>query len=238
MSEAKQSCPSCRRELPVPGAAFCPYCGTAIAKAEAIPAKAREALEALGKTDDPAKKYQILVSAREACPDCLAIERELLHHGRLHERNPRKLDYSVIKSFLLHIYLTPDEFSQSQKDAMRAELMEAEQLKRCQALAPDGEGFTREYLERLSREFIHLFLEGSNIYMRSIFGLTFRKNTAKLLAQPAARMLLNMQNDGELTTVQREMLMNAFYRAFSLQMDNDTAALVEELQKVGCSMPR
>lgn len=238
MSESLQACPSCHRELPVPGAAFCPYCGAPIVKAESVPDQVREALAAVQKTDDPVKQHQLLTAADEACPNCLAIQRELLHLGRLHERNPKKLDYSVIKCYLLQYYLTPDEFSQERKNAMRTELTEGEQLKRCQALAPDPEGFTREYLERLSREFIHLFLEGSSIYMRSLFGLTFRKNTPRLLAPPAARMLYNMQNDGALSTVQREMLMNAFYRAFAMQVDNETAPLVEELQKLGCSMPR
>ena len=238
MSDFIQICASCRRELPVPGAAFCPYCGAPILRAEAIPPQAQEALDAAQKTEDPVKRHALLMEARKTCPDCLAVERELLHLGRLHERNPKKLDYSVIKCFLLHPYLTPNEFSQEKKDAMRAELLESEQLRRCQALAPDADGFTREYLERLSREFIHLFLEGSNVYMRSLFGFTFRKNTAKVLAPPAAQMLLHMQNDSALNTVQREMLMNSFYRAFALQMDNDTAPLVDELQKAGCSMPR
>lgn len=238
MSEIKKCCPACRRELPVAGAAFCPYCGAPIAKEDATPQKVREMLAEAGKTEDPVVKHKLLTAAREEYPDCLEIERELLHLGRLHQRSSKAIDYSVIKCYLLQIYLTPDELPQPKKDAMRAELFGDDQLKRCQALAPDADGFTREYLERLSREFIHLFLEGSNLYMRSIFGLTFHKNASKLLARPAARMLYNMQNDGTLDTVSREMLMNAFYRAFAMQMDNDTAPLVEELQKIGCSLPR
>lgn len=239
MNDSKPTCPVCRKALPVEGAAFCPFCGAPLTAAETpLTAAAQKALDAAEKTDDPVKKYKLLTAAREGCPDCLALEREILHLGKLHLRDTRRPTYDIIKCYLLQVYLTPAEFSADRRSAMRAELFEDEQLKRCQSLAADEDAFTRDYLERLSTEFIHLFLEGSNQYMHRVFGFTMAKNTAKLLAPPAAAMLKQMELDKALTSRQRAMLMNAFYRAFARQMDNRTEFLRETLQELDCVMPQ
>ena len=120
--------------------------------------------------DRSVKKHKLLLEAQEQYPDCLEVAQELLFLGRLYERSPRKLDFSVIKCHLLHFYLTPDDFSAAQQQQMRTELFEHPDLRRCQELAPDADAFTRKYLERLSRDFINVFLRGSNRYMHSFFG--------------------------------------------------------------------
>ena len=158
MSENR--CPSCRRELPVADGTFCPYCGAALAKGDELPEPVRAALDAAGKENDPVKKYRLLCDAREAFPNCLPIEEELLFLGRLHERDGKNPTFDVIKCFLLHPYLTPKEFTPKKWDAMRQELFHHEQLERCKALAPDADVFVSHYLERLSEEFVRLFLEG------------------------------------------------------------------------------
>ena len=109
MSENR--CPSCRRELPVADGIFCPYCGAALAKGDELPEPVRAALDAAGKENDPVKKYRLLCDAREAFPNCLPIEEELLFLGRLHERDGKNPTFDVIKCFLLHPYLTPKEFT-------------------------------------------------------------------------------------------------------------------------------
>ena len=237
MSETTRTCPVCRKDQPVGDAAFCPFCGASLAVPAPVPESVKKTLEALQKTDDPVKKHKLLMAAREECPDQLDIEREILFLGRLHERNAKSPSFDVIKCFLLHFYLTPENFSPEKKAQMRRELFEDEQLKRCQALAPDAAAFTAAYLKRLSGEFIRLFLEGSNYYMHSIFGFTMKKNTSKLLAAPASTILSNIRKDGELSQEQRDMLMNAFFAAFAQQMDNDTSHLLKALEEKGCTLP-
>lgn len=234
MSENR--CPACRRALPVNDGAFCPYCGAALSKEEKLPEQLRAVLEAAGKEADPVKKHRMLAEAREAFPDCLPVEEELLFLGRLHERDGKNPSYDVIKCFLLHPYLTPKEFSAAKRDAMQRELFHHEQLERCKALASDPDVFLSHYLERLSEEFVRLFLEGSTYYMRSFFGFTSRKNAPRLLAEPVARMMENMAADEALTPDERRMLTHALYRGFSRRMDGQTEWLRQELDRRGVSM--
>ena len=156
------ACPACGRETPVTSAAFCPYCGAPLDQSAPMDGAAQAALDKALKESDPVKKHRLLLQAREQHPDCLPIEEELLHLGRLYERSASTLDYSVIKCYLLQLYLAPEELSGDKRDAMRRELFCDPQLLACQRLAPDAEAFTRQYLERLSTEFIRIFLRGSN----------------------------------------------------------------------------
>lgn len=234
MSENR--CPSCQRELPVADGAFCPYCGAALEKGDELPETVRAALEAAWKENDPVKKHRMLTEARQAFPNCLPIEEELLFLGRLYERDGKNPTFDVIKCFLLHPYLTPKEFSTAKRDAMREELFHHEQLERCKALATDPDVFVSRYLERLSEKFIRLFLEGSTYYMRSFFGFTSRKNAPRLLAEPTARMIGNMTADKALSSEERRMLTHAFYRGFSRRMNGQTEWLRQELERQGILM--
>lgn len=231
------SCPACRKALPVEGAAFCPYCGAPVAPMEAVPAEIKRLMDEAAQAADPVKKHKLLLEAREKCPDCLAVERELLHLGRLYERNPKRPSYDVIKCHLLHFYLTPKDFSPERKAAMRDELFEHEQLRRCQSLAPDAEQFTREYLERLCGEFIQLFLEGSTRYTSSIFGFSLSRNLPKQLAAPAAEMLAGVWSDENLPYERRAMLASAFFKAFSSRMGGDTEHLLARLGDLNVPVP-
>ncbi|MDD3335195.1 MAG: zinc ribbon domain-containing protein [Eubacteriales bacterium] len=235
MSQSIATCPACKRELPVIGAAFCPYCGASLTSEENP--KVRDLLAAAMKTTDPVRKHELLLAARKEYPDCLSVEKELLHLGRLYQRDARAPRFDVIKCYLIQFYLTPKEFSADQRNAMRQELFEDEQLKRCQSLAPDAEGFTRDYLIRLSEEFIQLFLESSNYYMRSFFGITNRKGAPKYLADPAAQILINMRGDQGLSKERQALLSHAFYTAFSNRMNGEIAPLDEELEKAGYPRP-
>ena len=165
------------------------------------------------------------------------MAQELLFLGRLYERSPRKLDFSVIKCHLLHFYLTPDDFSAAQQQQMRTELFEHPDLRRCQELAPDADAFTRKYLERLSRDFINVFLRGSNRYMHSFFGLRLDNRIAKVLASPMAQMLSRVHGDTDLDFERRAMLYDALYRAFLLEAGNDAKWLDALLSEGGLPLP-
>ncbi|MDO4351130.1 MAG: zinc ribbon domain-containing protein [Eubacteriales bacterium] len=234
-NETLPVCPRCGKAPKQADAAFCPYCGAPMDQRSAapVPEGAQRLLEEAAKQPDPKKKYELLKNAQRQYPDCLEVAQELLFLGRLHERNPRKVDFSVIKCYLWHMYLTPEQFSKEQQAAMRAELFEHPDLKRCQALAPNAEAFTRQYLERLAQEFVRLFLRGSSTYMRSFFGIRFDGRASKTLAAPAAAMLGRIRADEALSPQRRDMLYNALYCGYLREMSGDGQRLDAQLGEQG-----
>ncbi len=232
-------CTNCHKEVLLSGAAFCPHCGAPLAQAQAsqTPPGARTLLEQAEKLSDPRKKHEVLSEAMRAYPDCLEVAKALLFLGRLHERDPRKLDFSVIKCHLLHGYLTPEEFTPEERDAMRRELFSHPDLDRCLALAPDADVFMQQYLTQLCGEFIRIFLKGSSRYAPSILGFRIERNTAKQLAFPTANMLAAIHHDTALDPEQSAMLYNALYTAFSREMGGETQWLDEQLAARQLSAP-
>lgn len=237
MSELQ--CPHCGRKLAVEGgAAFCPFCGGSLAQARQTPEKdaVRDVLTKLEEISDPVKKYELLKKTQAEYPDSLAIAEEILFLGRLNERNPKSLDFSVIKCYMLMIYLEPDTIAPDKIDVLRRELFNHPNLDRCLALTDDREAFLNRYLTRLSSQFIDLFLHGSSKYMRRYFGFGLDSRAPKLLAGPTARMLAAMRHDEELTPEQRSMLMHALYAAFSTRLSGDTQWLQKDMTELGIAL--
>lgn len=232
-------CPCCGKPLQLADAPFCPYCGASLRAqaAGSTPAEARKLLEEAEKQRDPKKKRELYLEAQRQFPDCLEVAEAILFLGRLYERDPRKLDYSVIKSYLWQMYLTPEDFSDEKKDAMRAELFEHPDLKRCLALAPDADAFLRGYLQRLAMEFVRIFLSSSNRYMPSYFGIRFEGRAAKSLSAPVATMLANIRRDFALPPERRAMLSAALYQGFLKQTGGDSHWLDERLAAMGQAAP-
>ena len=231
-------CPACRRSLPVSDAAFCPSCGKALGSAaQGASQQVRQLLEEVHRQNDPARKHQLLEKAQERFPDSFEIAEEILFLGRLYERSPKKLDYSVIKCYLWQMYLTPKEFTPQQKQAMREEMTAHPHLMRCLELAPDRDAFMRRYLNRLAGEFVHVFLMGSTHYTRTIFGFRADNRMGRVLAEPAADMLCAIRGDEALEPRQREELYDAFYRAFVTETGGESQWLDAQLEKKGCARP-
>ena len=240
MAEHMPVCPACGRAAQMAQAAFCPFCGAPMAQnagASDTPEGAAKLLLKAEKMNDPVKKYKLLLQAREEYPNCLAVEEEILFLGRLHERNPKKLDFSIIKCFLWHMYLTPGEFSDEKKQEMRAELFEHPQLEVCRSLAPDAQRYTEKYLYRLACEFVALFLKGSNQYTRSMFGFRLDNRMSRVLAEPVARMLENIHGDEQLPQERRWMLYHTLYRAFLTETGSEPRWVDEQLQKLELPIP-
>lgn len=231
-------CPACGRKMQVEGAAFCPYCGAALPHDKTqLPKGAAQALSEADKLSDPVKKRALLLQAERDYPDCLEIAEALLFLGRLHERSSRALDYSVIKCYLWQLFLTPEDFSDERKQAMRTEFFHHPQLERCQQLAPDADAYTRRYLKRLACEFISLFLKGSSHYTRSFFGFRFDNRMSRVLAHPAAQILAAIRQDLQLEAHERLMLSEAFYSAFLTETGGEPQWIDEALQKLDCPVP-
>ena len=233
-------CPTCGKNVAqAEGAAFCPYCGGALAKAVQPPEAdaVRALLDQAAAMENPKKKHALLAQAMERHPDSLAIAEELLFLGRLYERSARQLDFSVIKSYLLMLYLEPETLTPEEIATMRASIFTHPDLARCLRLAADPNAFLDQYLTKLCTQFIELFLRGSSRYMRRFFGMGLESRAPKYLAAPAGYMLAAMQQDAQLTQEQRMLLMRAFHKAFATQLGGDTQWLAQEMQTRGVVMP-
>lgn len=222
-------CPRCHKAVGEADAAFCPFCG------EKLIAD-RPDIAAVRAQADPAKKHERLLALQSEHPGDLEIAEEILHLGRLYERGKKGADFTIIKCFVLNVYLEPGALKKSVRDQLRQEIFHHPDLDRCLALAEDKTLFLRRYLTRLSEEFIRLFLRGSSLHMHAVFGFVNNAKAPKHLARPAAQMLLAMHGDEALDPDQRALLTQAFYAAFARQLDGETQYLDGFLQKLGLSI--
>ncbi len=226
----------------------CPYCAAALTpqkNGQAVVLKAgpvsmrkptqktaEEAIALLQSAQaesDPVKRYALLKNAEEAAPGDLRVQKALLLHGRLHERDKRKADFSIIKCYLLHIFEEPEAYSPARREEKLAQLFSEDRLQKAMAMAPDPEAFLKEYLTALSADYISLFLMGSSRHMKPLFGLSLGGKPARLLAEPASAILSHMLAEQTLAQDQRETLARAFYEAFARTMDGETGWLDEKL---------
>jgi len=227
---AELLCPKCHKAISAAeSAAFCPFCG------EKLPAAGPDLSGALSE-QNPVKKHEKLLALRAQYPESLEVAEELLMLGRLYDRGKRGVDFSIIKCYVLNIYLEPETIRREKRGELRREIFHHPDLELCLSLCEDEEVFLRRYLTRLSEEFVRLFLKGSTRYMHTIFGFTNTGKAPKYLAQPAAVMLRAMHGDEDLTPAQRALLTQAFYAAFARQMNGETQALDELLQKCGITV--
>lgn len=213
-------CEKCGKTIEVEGVAFCPYCGSKLAvnnpPEERNEAAERWIREAQATTSYP-KRKEILLKGQQACPDSREIAWELLFIGKPEEKRPKAIDYSIIKSWLLEIYWNPGSFSEERKDRFRAQLFDDPELVRTLQMFPDPEKKQREYLERLCKEYVELFLEGNNQVMGGIFGFRLERNKDKRIAVPVAQMIANIRADEKLLPEQREQLWKILYQAYGVR---------------------
>ncbi len=214
-----RSCGSCGKQIEGEGVAFCPYCGAKLAAGSAPETRNPEAekwvSKALAAASYPERK-KILLKGLEACPGSREIEWELLFIGEP-EKNKvwsKGIDYSIIKSWILEIYRTPEEFPDEKRERMHAQLYDAPELARIMNRFEHPEEKQQEYLQRLCREYVELFLEGSNLIMGNLFGFRIERNKEKRLAAPVAQMIGRIRADEKLLPEQREQLWKALYQAY------------------------
>lgn len=236
-------CPRCGEMIPAQtGAAFaCPRCGgwvvcEAIGKAyhlspasAPLTAQAQQAQTLVRQADaesDPVARHRLLLEAEALCPEELAVQRALLRLGRLHERDPRRLDYHCIRCYLLHVFEAPEEESPAQRQAMLTELTEDARLQRCLSLSPDPEGFLREELLWLCREYIRLFLKGSSRHMKRFMGFQLMP-ADRALAPVGAVMLVNMERAALPSPFDR-LLPACFLEAYRQEVGSDAALLARK----------
>ena len=214
---------------------FCPYCGAKLTAAENSQEPVNEEAEkwirkALSVNSYPERK-KILQKGLEACPDSREIAWEMLFVGEEPEKRMWGIDFSIIKCWVLEIYYKPKEFSAEKKDRMRAQLFDAPELKKCLERFDNPADKQREYLQRLCREYVELFLEGSNEVMGSLFGFRNERNKEKKLAIPVAQIIKGIRADEKLLPEQQEQLWKAVYQAYGTRTDGKMACLDEYLNE-------
>lgn len=220
-------CSHCGKTIEGEGLSFCPYCGTRLAReTEKRNEEAEKWIEkALGVTSLP-KRKEILAEAVRACPDSREIRWEMLFIGEKDPKPPKgKMDFSIIKSSLLLMYRYPDDDPEEKKQRKRELLFTDPGLLETLRLFEDPEAKHREYLERLCQEFIEVFLEDDNRLMGNFLGFRLNINKEKQLGVPCAEILTRIRTDRGLTTEQRSLLSDAFYRAYSVCMGGKTEYL-------------
>lgn len=209
-------CRKCGKEIQGEEMAFCPYCGARLEETGkgAVSEEAAAWLEKALKVKSLPERKKILEEAKKACPDELEIDWELLFIGTP-DPKPRRgvMDFSIIKSWVLQMYRTPGEFSAERKDAMRRELFDSPQLLAVLEASGDPERKLKEYLERLCREYVDIFLKENNQLMGNIFGFRIGRNREKILEDAVDGMIRQIDADNGLTPERKQMLSDAMLRS-------------------------
>lgn len=205
---------------------YCQYCGQKIIIKDSS-LRISSLIEQALSNKDPIQIHDRLVELDKEYPNNIDIKRALLLQGRLHERSPKRLDFSVIHCYLLNVFLE-GEAEKGQKAKFVEELMHGTLLLECLKLAKNRNLFLQEYYVEISQKYIELFLMGSSKYMKQFFGLSFSKNPAKTLAEPAARIIRNILYEQSLNEY-RFVLAKAFYTAFGKKFGSDYKYINEYL---------
>ena len=227
-----RTCSQCGKQIDGEGIAFCPYCGAKLSAEPAAEIRNEEAekwvRKALAVTSYPDRR-KILLEGLKACPGSREISWEMLFIG---EEAPKKgwgIDFSVIQCWVLEIYRDPKAFREAKRDEMRAQLFDSPRLTGTLRMFEDPAAKQQEYLQRLCRDYVELFLEGSNLVMGNIFGFRIERNKEKKLAVPVAEMIGRIRADEKLLPEQREQLWKAMYQAYGARTGGQMGYLDELL---------
>ena len=228
-------CNQCGKTAEGEGIVFCPYCGARLTPAAETAVPRNEEAEkwvskAMNVQSYPERK-KILLKGLEACPGSREIEWELLFIGEEPQKRTWGMDFSIIKSWILEIYLNPKQFSEEKKDQMRARFFDDPKLKECLNRFDNPADKQREYLQRLCREYVELFLEGSNQVMGNFLGIRIERNKEKRVAVPVADMINRIRADEKLSPEQREQLWKALYQGYASYANGKTQYLDERLNQ-------
>ena len=210
-------CGQCGKMITEEDAVFCPYCGAKLTAEPVAEIRNEEAekwvRKALATTSYPDRK-KILLEGLKACPDSREIAWELLFVGEEPQKKGWGIDFSIIQCWVLEIYRDPKAFSETKRDQMRTQLFDASRLTGTLQMFEDPEAKQQEYLQRLCRDYVELFLEGSNLVMGNIFGFRMERNKERKLAVPVAEMIGRIRADEKLLPEQREQLWKAMYQGY------------------------
>ena len=147
--------------------AFCPYCGAKLVpapeeNAEPVDEEAMKWVRKAQAAVSYPEKKKILLKGLESCPESREIRWELLFVGEEPAKRGKTPEFAIIGCWVLEIYRNPGNFTEGRREEMRARFFDAPQLVRCLDTYADPERKQEEYLRRLCREYIEIFLEGDS----------------------------------------------------------------------------
>ena len=162
------------------------------------------------------ERKKILDQAKKLYPESPEIDWELLFIGHPDPDPPRgRIDYSIIKSFLLDIYRHPETYTEEKRDRMRTELFRDPLLTKILEETEQPEEKLRAYLLRLCREYIDIFLAEDRRLTGGILSLLPGRSREKAIAGEVSGMIRRTAEDPKLSPEERELLREALTRAFS-----------------------
>ncbi|MBR3929512.1 MAG: hypothetical protein IKJ65_10975 [Clostridia bacterium] len=159
---------------------FCAKCANRFRSGEDFRDELSEAL----KNEDYLRRFEALSSLREKHAGVYEIELEILCLGRLYEKGG-KPDFYRIPYWPLAAFDTPRDFSKKDREKMLRTLFESEGVLKVKSLAPSESVFWQDYLFRMSRGYVSLFIKSSNA--NSTF-LGFRRRLGDTLKRCAYQL--------------------------------------------------
>ena len=177
-----------------------------------LPASPALLLSLAADEEDPVRREKLLLQAEEMSPQDLDVQKALLLLGDLPRRNPKKVDFSVIKCYLLHAFEHPEQHGEDEQRRMTRELFDHPRVHRCLALAENQQAFMQDYLSSLCREYLHVFIEGQREHTGGWLGFQWIGRRVKALALPCADMVRNMLLSPFMSEEECRLLLGVFYR--------------------------
>lgn len=174
---------------------------------------------------DVVLRHALLAEAERLAPTDIRVQRALLMHGRLHERDGRRVDFTVIPCYLFHAFEHPEQHDEPQQEAFARELLHGARLEKCLALADDRRAFLQAYLTDLAAEYVRVFLLPDRSHAPWAFGLALGGRRGRYMARPACDIVRNLLSCPFYTSQEQQLCAGAFYRAYRAAMDGDTDAL-------------
>ena len=213
-----QVCSRCGKKTDDEGFSFCPYCGGRLSVPANAPAVHDRNAEkwlrkARAETAYP-KRKKILQKGLEECPGNRELCWEMLFIGEGEPGKRNAVDFSVIKSHALDMYHDPAFYTPEEQERMRLQLFGGPGLEECFALFEDPAEKQREYIQRLCREYVSVFLAGDNRIMGSLFGIRTEKNREMKLAGPVKQMIGRVGKDCRLLPEQQLLLREGLVLAY------------------------
>lgn len=174
---------------------------------------------------DPVYAYDCLKRAEIMAPESLEVQLALLLLGRLHEREKKPADYSLIKSYLFNGFEHPEKYTENELKLQAQELFYDKRLQYCLSLTDNKQAFLERYLKELSEEYMHIFIQGDSSHAPRVFGFSVKSQLHSYFAVPAADIIRNALSSPFLDEEQQRLVARGFYKAFQSQMNSDTKDL-------------
>lgn len=181
-------------------------------QAVVLPSDPKRLLEMACSETDPVLKERFLLEAEKGAPDDADVQFELLMLGNLPRRDPKKIDYSVIKCYLLHAFEHPEQHDEDVQKRMTREIFDHDRLQKCRMLSEKPDMLMQKYLARLCREYLHIFIDGQREHTGGWLGFQWVGKRVKALSRPCADMIANMMLSPFLTEAECMLLTGVFYR--------------------------